>query len=589
MATYFAHPGRLWFLLALIPWAFLVARGSRMRDRDWTRLGQSGRPSSDGSRPWLFAAGLLVLALAQPRWGRTTGHDSPPGHDLVLLVDASRSMAAEDAVPDRIGVAIGSGVGLLGALRDDPGNRAAVVAFAGRGVVRCPLTGDIDAALDALRAIRPGEVQPGGTDLGAGLDAALDAFDEEEHAEGRAIVVFSDGEDHAGRWGAAIDRLKAEGIVVHSVAIGDPDHDHAVPDHTPAASAAKAAPAPKSRRSDVAFEALAMATGGAVLPIGLASADLGPLYRDRIEPTARRRREGLRLPDRVERFPVLVLSALTIGLAGSWPGRSWRRPSSRGWRRLFPALAILAASLGAVQGGPVAELIEQGRTAYASGHFPDALRAFDRARAIAPRAAIPLYDAAATLFRLRRYPEAIALYGEARSLAGAELQVKIDYALGNAHLASGDLAAALVDYDACLASTAEGGASDAVRRDAALNRAFVAERIKPPPIPPEPEGSGNGNPSKNRPPGGRGQPDDTRSKPGGEPSGDRATRPGGAESSSAKGSRGAGGAGGEGEASPEPGSPGARLDEALRDVQESRRQRPPDESPRGPATAGKDW
>ena len=588
----FGHPDRLWIALALLPWALLVARGSQSRERDWARLGLPGRPRNDGSWSWLWATGLLILALAQPRWGRSGGQDSPPGHDLVLLVDASRSMAAEDAVPDRMGVAIESGVGLLRALRADPGNRAAVVAFAGRGVVRCPLTGDLDAAIDALRAIQPGEVQPGGTDLGAGLEAALAAFDEEDHAEGRAIVILSDGEDHAGRWTIALGQLRAEGIVVHSIAIGDPDRDHAIPDRSPIAAGAKAAPAPQSRRSDVAFEALAKATGGALIPIGLASADLGPLYRDRIEPTARRRRDELRLPDRVERFPVFVLSALTIGLAGSWPGRTRRRPAPRGWRRsrIAPALAVLAGTLGAGQGGDTAaSLVERGRAAYASGRFSDALASFDQARSIAPRAAIPCYDVAAALFQLRRFPEAIARYGEARTLAGADLVPKVDFALGNAHLALGDLATALTHYDACIASTSGGPGVDAVRRDAAINRAFVVERIKPPPTPPEPEGSGGGEPGKNRPPTGRGQPDDGRSRPGPGSPGDRSTRTGGAEPSAPGGSRGEGGAGGEGEANPERGSPGARLDEALRDVSESRRRRPPDAIPRGSAASGKDW
>ena len=594
MMTIFAHPGRLWLLLLLVPWAAWVARGAGRRDRDWAALGQSGRPPGDGSWSWLLATALLVLALAQPRWGRILGGDSPPGHDLVLLVDASRSMAAEDAVPDRMGVAIASGVGLLEALRADPGNRAAVVAFAGRGVVRCPLTGDLDAAIEALRALRPGEVDPGGTDLGAGLETALEAFDEEDHAEGRAIVVFSDGEDHAGRWTQEVDRLRAEGIVVHSAAIGDPDLDHVVPDRSPVGTApgGESPPRPKSRRSDVAFQALAKATGGAFLPIGLASVDLGSLYRDRIEPTARRKRDELRLPDRVERFPVFVLSALAIGLGGSWPGRSRRRSSARRRRwRLLPLICVIAGSLGAGQGGrSVADLIEEGRVAYAAGRFEEALASFDRADSAAPGSPIPPYDAAATLFRLRRFSEAIARYEVSRGLADPALMVKIDFALGNAQVGLGDLPAALIHYDRCLASPGEGPEAEGVRRDAAANRAFVAERIKPPPTPPESGGSGDRDPGKNRPSPDRGRRDGDRSPPGKGSSPGSPGQQGGPDSTPPGGARGSGGAGGEGEASPEAGSPGARLDEALRDVRDARARRPPpDPLPSGGASMGKDW
>ncbi len=75
-----------------------------------------------------------------------------------------------------------------------------MVAFAGRGVVRCPLTGDLDAAIDALRAIRPGDVQPGGTDLGRRPGGGPRRLRRGGPRRGPAIVVFSDGEDHAGRW-----------------------------------------------------------------------------------------------------------------------------------------------------------------------------------------------------------------------------------------------------------------------------------------------------------------------------------------------------------------------------------------------------
>ncbi|MCI4370804.1 MAG: VWA domain-containing protein, partial [Thermoplasmata archaeon] len=218
---------------------------------------------------------LVVLALAQPRWGRVFGPDAPAGHDVVLLVDVSRSMAAEDAVPDRLGVAIEAGSSLLRALATGEGNRASVVAFAGRGVVRCPLTAHLDSAVDVLRGLRAGDVQPGGTDLGAALDTAIGAFDDEEHEEGRTIVVFSDGEDHVGSWASEIDRLRVGGIIVHSVAIGDPLRGHPVPSIRLGPSKKDREPEVETRRSDVAFEAISKATGGAVVPLGLAAMDLG--------------------------------------------------------------------------------------------------------------------------------------------------------------------------------------------------------------------------------------------------------------------------------------------------------------------------
>ena len=112
----FANPEYLWLLLGLVPLAGWMARGRRRRLRDWDALGQSGRPRGDGSLGWLGATPCLVLALAQPRWGRVLGPPLPPGHDVVLLVDVSRSMGAEDAVPNRLGVAVEAARSLVAAL-----------------------------------------------------------------------------------------------------------------------------------------------------------------------------------------------------------------------------------------------------------------------------------------------------------------------------------------------------------------------------------------------------------------------------------------------------------------------------------------
>src|SRR5262245_2041452 len=225
----FARSWALW-LLTLVPLlAGWVVRGWWRRSANWRALGQSSRLRRDGATGWFLAIVCLVLALGQPRWGRGPGPPLPPGHDVVFLVDTSRSMGAEDAVPNRLGVATEAALSLLDALGQERGNRVAVVAFAGRGRRRCPLTENLGAAAEALEELRPGDVRPGGTDLGAGIEAALEAFDTQDHAEGRTIVLFSDGEDHPGTWTSYVDLLRDSGIVLHSVAIGDPGRGHEVP------------------------------------------------------------------------------------------------------------------------------------------------------------------------------------------------------------------------------------------------------------------------------------------------------------------------------------------------------------------------
>lgn len=568
----FARPGWLWLLLALPPLAAWAARGRRRREADWAALGQSGRPRSDGSWGWVGAIACLILALAQPRWGRKAGTDLPPGHDVVILMDVSRSMGAEDAVPDRLGLAVEAAEGLIEALAREPGPRAAVVAFSGRGAARCPLTDDLGAAVEALRALRPGEVQPGGTDLGAALASALDVFDDQEAAGGRTVVLFTDGEDHAGHWPRIVSELRAARVVVHAVAVGDPERGHPVPSGVGAKPLAYQGREVASRRVDAPLEALAKETGGAFVPMGLAPADLGSLYADRIAPVALRRKVAPRAGDLVEWFPVPLLAALATGLAGSWPRRG-RRPSRP--RRRFALAGSLAAlalvNLGA--GGPSpAGAVAEGMRASALGDDRAALAAFDRAIALDPAAALPRFDAAAALFRLGRFDEAAARYREARERADPPLRAKIDYALGNTALALGDVPGALRRYDACLASKAVGPGLDAVRRDAAINRKF-AEQLARPAEPTEPPDRPKADTPK--------APSDTprpQEPPEGRPPNPKSPRPGGAKPT-----------GKAGKTPPPPGSPEAQLADALERVRDSMRRRL-DDGPPPPADPNlKDW
>ena len=100
----------------------------------------------------------------------------------------------------------------------------------------------------------------------------------------------------------------------------------------------------------------------------------------------------------------------------------------------------------------------------------------------APHLAVPRYNAAATLFQLKQYAQALERYQEARLRAGPLLRTKIDYALGNTSLALGEIAAAIRAYDDCLASTASGEQVEQVRRDAAINRKFAVEQAESPAI-----------------------------------------------------------------------------------------------------------
>jgi Ca-activated chloride channel family protein len=486
-------------------------------------------------------------------------------------------MAAEDAVPNRLGLAVDAARSLVEALGREPGERVAVVAFSGRAVVRSPLSENLGAALDVLKELRPGDVTPGGTDLGAGLTTALDAFDSDEPANNRLIVVFSDGEDHAGQVEAAAKRLHEAKAVVHSVAIGDQEQGSVVPAGASRGPLVYHGQTVVSRRSDLAFDTLSRFTGGVVLRVGLARVDLGSLYRSKIAPSERQKREELFPPERAERFPLFLAAAMGCGLIGAWPDKR---------RGAFFAVLFLLPIAAAPSGRSAAEIVTLGNAAYATGDFPGALRLFETAVALDPTSPLPRYNAASALFRLGRYAEAEARYREARERADPGLRTKIDYALGNVSLARHNITEALAHYDDCLSSSVAGAAYDAVRRDAAINRRFAARR-RLPPAGGSDTNSGRSTPNK--------QADDNTKSPGSSERKGQSPPIGANRPTDRTGKRTS-----ESGSSPgreqfpsapegEEGSPEQRLAAALKDVHDARRYRLPDQPVRFEDGEGKDW
>ncbi|WP_165231197.1 vWA domain-containing protein [Aquisphaera insulae] len=598
----FARPLWLWLLLVPIPIGLLLRREGRARARAWISLVQRGRPPGLWSWSVVLAMVLLVIALARPRFGSPIGPSPPPGHDVVLLVDVSRSMAAEDAVPSRLGVAVESAGTLVAALAAEPASRAAVVAFAGRGVLRYPMTENLGAVTDVLGRLRPGSVQPGSSDLGAGLRAAVDAFGKDEHLDGRSIVVFSDGEDHVGRWPEAVASLVGSGVVVHTVAIGDADLGHPVPGGESGAPLRFEGKPVESRRVDEPLVAIAKETGGAAVPLGLASMDMSSLYRERIAPAALARRRATHPPEREERFPFFLATAMGLVLSASWPpGRVG--PLRWAWRRLAGAvliatLVVTGLGAGEAPGRLARDRVATGERSYRAGRFDAALSDFEAAIGLAPREAVPRFDAAAALFQLRRFPEASGRYQEARELADERLRVKIDFALGNTALALGDLTGAVESYDRCVSSVVRGPGLDGVRADAAENRRFALEQAPPsvsatsdqdePSDPPR----GSGRRPPNRPNGedeaDGDDPGAGKSGPDGQDPGRQGEQPGRAPNRR----RRVGGAGGSSkDASARAGeTPDDVLDQAVDEIRNALDHRLPDEAPAVEAAENrKDW
>ena len=142
----------------------------------------------------VLAVFFIIVALAQPRWGYYWKDLKQKGVDIVIALDVSESMLAQDIKPNRLERAKYKIADLLDMLE---GDRIGLVAFAGTSYLQCPLTLDYSAARIFLNAIDTNLIPVKGTSIGYAIRTSVKAFNTQD-TRSRAIILITDGEDHTG-------------------------------------------------------------------------------------------------------------------------------------------------------------------------------------------------------------------------------------------------------------------------------------------------------------------------------------------------------------------------------------------------------
>ncbi len=451
--------GPQWLLLGLLALAVGVVaavaafrRRARVRRLLGERLGDSLAPGIEVTRPVVRATStalsllLFSLALSQPQCGSRAELTKKRGIDVVVALDASKSMRARDVLPSRLERAKLELSTLLDELK---GDRVAIVAFAGDAFVQCPLTSDYAAAKLFLRAIDPDQMQEGGTNIGAALATAERVLEGADRgAKDRVVVLLSDGEDLSGEVGDATEALKAAGIKVFAVGIGSATGEP-IPvldkqgERTGYLKDPTTGQTVLSRLDEAGLESIAQATGGEYFhrPGGVAVPDVAARI-DRLQKTELESRITVRYD---ERFQAFLLPGLFFLLVAMGVGSPWRRRGSGAALGVgFLLLAAPARALGPLETNPPG--VERGLKAYDDGRFEDALREFTAAEHEAPGHPALEYNRGNALYRLGRYDDAREAYKRAADAAGPGLKERDLYNMGNTLAQLGDTKAAIGAY-----------------------------------------------------------------------------------------------------------------------------------------------
>ncbi|HNP48876.1 MAG TPA: VWA domain-containing protein [Bacteroidia bacterium] len=226
----FAHPEYL-YALGLIPivlilfiWMSAWKRKAIRRFGDQAMMKEL-RGNSSSAKPvlklvfLLLALSMFVLAWANPQMGTRLEEVKREGVDIIIALDVSNSMRAEDIKPNRLERAKQAISRLIDKLEND---RIGLIVFAGRAYVQLPITTDFAAAKLFLNTIETDMIPTQGTSITSAIELAQTSFvgNDQKH---KALIIITDGENHEDDPEEAAKKAAEEGIVIHTIGFGSPD------------------------------------------------------------------------------------------------------------------------------------------------------------------------------------------------------------------------------------------------------------------------------------------------------------------------------------------------------------------------------
>ncbi|WP_294081513.1 vWA domain-containing protein [Proteiniphilum sp. UBA5384] len=170
---------------------------------------------------WLIFAALCagIIMIARPQFGTKVETVEKEGIELVIAIDVSNSMLAEDVSPNRLARAKQILSRLIDLRKND---KIALIVFAGEAYVQMPLTSDTQSAKIFLNTIDPSLVPLQGTAIGQAISLGMSSFSGDQEMS-KAMVIITDGEDHGGSAVDIATEATKTGVMINVVGIGSPD------------------------------------------------------------------------------------------------------------------------------------------------------------------------------------------------------------------------------------------------------------------------------------------------------------------------------------------------------------------------------
>lgn len=280
----------------------------------------------------LVGTGFVILTVVRPQFGTKLKVAARTGVDVIIALDTSASMLAEDVKPSRLERAKYEISAFIDHLE---GDRVGLVAFSGGSFVQCPLTLDYGAAKLFLEVLDARTIPVPGTDISGAIGTAMRAFNIEERKY-KVVVLLTDGEDHQGDPTKAAKEAAEQGIRIHTIGFGTRDGE-LIREYNPDKSVKgykqdREGNIVKTRLDEKTLERIALLTEGSYHRGSVGETELDEIYRE-ISQMEKKELQSKRFAQYEDRFQYFLLWAIVA--LGAEVALSDRKRIKKEWTGRF--------------------------------------------------------------------------------------------------------------------------------------------------------------------------------------------------------------------------------------------------------------
>ncbi|WP_202796873.1 VWA domain-containing protein [Pedosphaera parvula] len=398
-------------------------------------------PSRQKFRMALVVAAVvfLILTLARPQWGFTLEEARQRGLDILVAIDTSNSMLAEDIQPNRLARARLAALDLMHRARTD---RMGLVAFAGTAFLQCPLTLDDAAFSQSIDSLDTRTISEGGTALAEAINTARETFKNEKDNH-KVLVLFTDGEDQDMGAVSAAEKAAAEGMLIFTIGIGTPDGELLrIKDERGRVDYIRDEQGQpvKSRLNEKLLQEIAEATKGFYLPLrGTKTMDM--LYEQGIAPLPKSDKASTLLKRFHERYHWPLSIAIILLIAETFlPDRKRTRPEeSRMRSQTSSAMPTSTVAILLLLALPLSTFASpsQAFREYQAGKYQDALKDYENSLQRKSNDPRLHFNAGTAAYQTQQYDEATKQFNDTLNSQDIQLQQQAYYNLGNTYFRLG--------------------------------------------------------------------------------------------------------------------------------------------------------